>query len=380
MDTDADRFGVVDAGGTYYRPNQVLPMLLRYLGIDRNLTGRVIATQTGSPLLEVLAGLIPGNDAHKPKRGVVPAFVGHPFYHRRVGEREDRVYENVFMVPVGIKYIEEQRRTDLSYRFLDELPAGWRDTILIGGEESSGLTTRGHVTDKDGIWANLLIMDMVAHYGKPLAEIWQDTVDLAGWESYGGLLPSNSGRVDIDAVLEAKEGLINDFLDRFEGKSAGVADLAGLPIEGLPQLAGLKVVYAGGIRYDFVEIQLSDEQGGDQHYLRVRASGTEPINRIYVESSDPDVAAGLMQVALRRLEQLSAHEIEVAGSAWRLAEILSATNPTDLTTETTRAALSRHSDWGMKDVVDDLERMMPVAEHRNQRIVASWISILSDEI
>ena len=379
MDTDADRFGVVDADGTYYRPNQVLPMLVRYLGVDRRLTGRVIATQTGSPLLEKLAGLIPNNEANKPDPGVVPAFVGHPFYRRRVGEREDRVFEHVFMVPVGIKYIEEQRRTDRSYNFYDELPAGWRDTILIGGEESSGLTTRGHVTDKDGVWANLLIMDMVAYYGKSLREIWQDTAALAGWESYGGLLPSNSGRVDVDAVLEAKEELINDFLDRFEGEAAGEATMAGLPIESLLQLETLKVVYAGGIRYDFAEIQLRDERGDDQHYLRVRASGTEPISRIYVESSDPEIAKGLMQVGLRKLEQLSAVEIEKADSDWRLAEILSATKPAELVVRVTREAVARHEEWDVADVIANLDRMMSVAEHRNQRIIGAWIAILSGE-
>lgn len=354
-------------------------MLVRYLGVDRQLTGRVIATQTGSPLLERLAGLIPNNEAHEPEPGVVPAFVGHPFYQRRVGEREDRVYEHVFMVPVGIKYIEEQRRTDRSYNFYAELPDGWRDTILIGGEESSGLTTRGHVTDKDGVWANLLIMDMVAYYGKSLREIWQDTAALAGWESYGGLLPSNSGRVDVDAVLEAKEELINSFLDRFEGKAVGQATLAGLPIEGLPQLRNLKVVYAGGIRYDFVEIQLRDEDGDDQHYLRVRASGTEPINRIYVESSDPEIAQGLMQMGLRKLEQLSAVEIEKADTHWRLAEILSVTKPVELTIAKALEATAGNRGWAGTNVISDLDRMMSIAEHRNQRIIAAWTAILSGE-
>ncbi len=59
MDTDADRYGIVDKGGVYFRPNQILTMLVRYLGVDRGFTGRVIATQTGSPLIEPLAGMIP---------------------------------------------------------------------------------------------------------------------------------------------------------------------------------------------------------------------------------------------------------------------------------------------------------------------------------
>ncbi len=364
MDTDADRFGVVDQGGVYFRPNQVLPMLLRYLGVDRGLTGRVIATQTGSPLLERLAALIPGNDENKPEHDVVPAYVGHPFYHRRVGEREDRVFEHTFMVPVGIKYIEEQRRTDRRYRTLKELPPNWRDTILIGGEESSGLTTRGHVTDKDGIWANLLIMDMVAYYGKSVAEIWEETTQVAGLKTYGGLEHegSNTGRRDVDAVLEAKEALINDFLDRFEGKVAGEATFE-----------GLQVIYAGGIRYDYVELQLRDAQGGTEHHLRLRASGTEPINRIYVESSDPEIARKLMEAGLKRLEELSAAEIRAAHSEWRLAEILSATRCSPELVQVVRETVAAHAGWSCEGVVARLERMLPAVEKRVQGVIRTWI-------
>ncbi len=372
MDTDADRFGVVDADGTYYRPNQVLPMLIRYLGIDRKLTGRVIATQTGSPLIEKLAGMIPNSERNQPERGVVPAFIEHPFYQRRVGEREDRVYQHTFMVPVGIKYIEEQRRTDRGYRFLKELPEGWRDAILIGGEESSGLTTRGHVTDKDGVWANLVIMDMVAYYGKPLKQIWEDTAAVAGWTSFGGLelsdTPSNAGRADVDAVLEAKEELINDFLDRFKGRAVG---------EGV--FADLQVVYAAGIRYDFAELQLRDTEGDDQHYLRVRASGTEPINRIYIESSNPEIARRLMETALGRLEELSAAEIQKAPSEWRLADILSATQPTSTLVKTAKLVIDSHDGWSRQSITSKLERILPTVERRNQHAIRAWIAALATD-
>lgn len=371
MDTDADRFGVVDSDGTYYRPNQILPMLVRYLGIDRQLTGRVIATQTGSPLIEVLAGMIPNNEQNQPEPDVVPAFIDHPYYQRRVGERKDRVYRYTFMVPVGIKYIEEQRRTDRRYQFLKELPENWRDTILIGGEESSGLTTRGHVTDKDGVWANLLIMDMVAYYGKPIAQIWKDTTAVAGWTSFGGLelsaAFSNAGRADVDAVLEAKEELINDFLDRFEGKAPGESTWA-----------DLHVIYAGGIRYDFVELQLRDAQGDDQHYLRVRASGTEPINRIYVESSDSKIAKRLMETALKRLEELSIVEIQKAHSEWRLADILSATRPSSALVKMVKSVIDSRDDWSCSNIVSKLERMLPIVERRNQHAIRAWIAVLSN--
>ena len=366
MDLDADRFGVVAGNGEYYRPNQILPMLVRYLGIDRELTGRVIATQTGSPLIEKLAGMIPNNEENRPEPDTAPAFVDHPFYRIRVGTREDQIYENTFLVPVGIKYIEEQRRTDRRYKTLKELPEGWRNRLLIGGEESSGLTTRGHVTDKDGVWANLLIMDMVAHYGMPVGQIWEETAKCAGWISYGGKEPdSNAGRTDVDAVLEAKEELINDFLDRYEGKDPGESTWAGLP-----------VMYAGGTRYDFAELQLRGPDGDDRHYLRVRASGTEPINRIYVESSDPGIAKQLMETSYRRLEELSAAEIRKAHSEWRLAEILSSTAESSFLAQKAKAAIASREGWSEEGVRSKLETMLPNVERRNQRVIRAWLAAL----
>ncbi len=369
MDTDADRFGIVDHDGVYYRPNQILPMLVRYLGIDRKLNGRVVVTQTGSPLNEALAAKIPDNEAYKPAENVIPAFVDHPFYYRRVGEREDRVFEHVFMVPVGIKYIEEQRRTNRRYEFYKELPEGWRDTLLIGGEESSGLTTRGHVTDKDGVWANLLIMDMIAYYGKSVREIWEDTMAEAGWKSYGGYELgeeySNRGREDVDAVLEAKEALINRFLDRFEGQQTGEA-----------QFAGLDVIYAGGIRYDFVGMQLRDTEGGTEHYLRMRASGTEPINRVYVESSSPHIARRLMDEVLEELQQLSAAEIRAAHSEWRLADILAATQITERTVTATREVLDEHADWSRESLEQKLQAMLALVEARERKTLNEWMEVL----
>ncbi len=219
MDTDADRFGIVDKGGVYFRPNQILPMLLYYLGVERKLTGRVIATQTGSPLIEPIAGMIPNNEANYPADGVLPGYIGQRIYKPCVGDIASRVLKYAFSVPVGIKYIEEIRRMDASYKTLKELPEDWRDRILIGGEESSGLTTRGHITDKDGPWANILILDMLAYYGtrkeNPLTSlqaIWEELVSKPGlWESFGTATDpsSRAGRADVDAPLEAKEEFIN---------------------------------------------------------------------------------------------------------------------------------------------------------------------------
>ncbi len=370
MDTDADRFGVVDKGGVYFRPNQILTMLVRYLGVERGLTGRVIATQTGSPLIEVLAGMIRGNDANKPAKDALPGYVSHPFYKIVIGGREDRILKNAFLVPVGIKYIEEIRRVDRAYQSENPLPSNWRDRILIGGEESSGLTTRGHVTDKDGPWANLLIMDMLAYFGtrpeNPLttiAEIWDDTVRMPGlWEIFGCSpddATSHTGRVDVDAPLEAKEAFIDHYLNL---NPAG-------------KIAGMDIAYLGGIRYEVAEMQLVDAEGDDRYQLRVRASGTEPINRVYVESKDPLQGRVIIDATLARLEALTINEINAAYSQWRLVDILSQTSFTEKTWQAVEAVIDRKG-WPVDAVKDKLVKLMAALETRNRKIAALWLDAL----
>ena len=373
MDTDADRFGIVDKGGIYFRPNQILPMLVRYLGVTRGLKGRVIATQTGSPLIEILAGKIAGNEENEPSENALPGYVSHPFYKIRIGSREDRVLEHAFLVPVGIKYIEEIRRMNPSYQPEKPLPENWRDRILIGGEESSGLTTRGHVTDKDGPWANLLVMDMLAYYGtrqqnplRTISEIWQDTVKMEGlWESFGCSPDdetSHTGRTDVDAPLEAKEAFIDYYLD--------LADR-----EGEARVADMKIVYLGGIRYDVAEMQLMDKDGDDRYQLRVRASGTEPINRIYVESKDPQQGKVIMAAALAKLEELTIEEIRKAHSEWRLVDMLSQTR---MTPQTQQAVLKtiQSKGWDRRDALAKLQKSMAILEERNRKIAAQWLVAL----
>jgi phosphomannomutase len=376
MDTDADRFGIVDCDGTYFRPNQILPMLVRYLGVDRGLTGRIIATQTGSPLLEPLAGMIPGNEDNRPAEGALPGYVGQVAYKCQVGDIYTHSLRYAFAVPVGIKYIEEIRRTDNAYNFLKNLPDNWRDTILIGGEESSGLTTRGHVLDKDGPWANILIMDMLAYYGtreeKPLhslKEIWDELVSLPGlWESFGTSTDpsSHAGRADVDAPLEAKEGFINYYLDLVQ--NTGLQN---------PKIAGLTVDYLGGIRYELVEMQLVDEDGDDHHYLRMRASGTEPINRIYIESSRLETGQKMMKEVLKRLELITMDVLAQAHSPWHLVDMLTQTTMTTNTLALVKQLIEERA-WDKQDILAKIQQMTQTLEKRNRKVISTWFESLKD--
>jgi len=266
LDTDADRFGVVDQGGHFLQPNQILAMLTRYLGVDRKLNGRIAISYVSTHLVETIAGDIPNNEVHQPDPKALPPHLDNPEYKVALGDPRELITRNVFTVPTGLKYIVQVPQMDRSYHVLDNPDPNWRCNLLLGGEEASGLTTKGHVPDKDGIWANLLIMEMMAYYGKSLGEIWGD-ITRVYW-------PSHTVRLNLRIEETAKKRLINHYLTTFTNENS--KDTC---------LAGLKAIYVGGIPEKYVELRLADRSGDRHHYLHIRPSGTEPLVRVYIEST-----------------------------------------------------------------------------------------------
>ena len=121
-DGDADRFGIVDADGTFLQPNYVIALLFDYLVESRGWKNGVAKSVATTNLINAVAKA----------RGV-----------------------ELFETPVGFKYIGELIM---------------QDKIAIGGEESAGLSIRHHVPEKDGLLAGLLCCEMVARRGKSLGE------------------------------------------------------------------------------------------------------------------------------------------------------------------------------------------------------------------
>ncbi len=133
-DGDADRFGIIDSDGTWISPNHILALLYDYLVESRGLeTGRG-AQRATSHLIDAVARL-----------------------HRLP----------VYQTPVGFKYVGE----------LIE-----QDKIALGGEESAGLSIRGHIPEKDGILACLLVAEMTAVRGKSIGEQIRDLFRRVGGE------------------------------------------------------------------------------------------------------------------------------------------------------------------------------------------------------
>lgn len=205
-DGDADRFGIVDRDGTFISPNQVLALLLNHLVKTRNWKGVVARSVMTTSFVDAIARM-----------------------------HDIQVKET----PVGFKYIAQVMR---------------QNGMVIGGEESGGLTIQGHVPEKDGILACLLIAEMVAFEGKSIGEILQ------GLYKKVGLFLSE--RINFHLKEDEMENL------KVKLKKDLPKEIAGLRVEKIVNLDGLKFILADG------------------SWLGIRLSGTEPVVRLYVEAHE----------------------------------------------------------------------------------------------
>jgi phosphoglucomutase len=207
-DGDADRYGIIDSDGEFITPNEILALTFDYLIRKRGFQGGVARSVATTHLVDRVAKLH-GREVHE--------------------------------TPVGFK-------------FIGELIA--EDKIVIGGEESAGLTIKGHVPEKDGVLACLLALEMVCAEGmslrKQLARLF---------EKVGKVL---TRRVNItltdELKVKLKEKLAAGGPEKFGDKKV------------------VKTVTLDGHKY-ILE---------DGSWLLLRLSGTEPVVRLYVEANSMD--------------------------------------------------------------------------------------------
>ncbi len=212
-DGDADRFGILDVDGSFVQPNHILALLYDYVVETRGWklgTARSVAT---THLLDAVA-----------------KFYGQP----------------VYQTPVGFKYVGELIK---------------QDKIALGGEESAGLSIRGHVPEKDGILACLLVAEMIAVRRMSLAEQLRTLFKKVGAEFW-------PVRVNLHLPADVQARL----LERLKKDSK---EFLGRRVAKEDRTDGLKLVFEDGT------------------WILMRLSGTEPMVRVYTEASSSEAANAL---------------------------------------------------------------------------------------
>ncbi|KYN87286.1 phosphonomutase [Vibrio cidicii] len=214
-DGDADRLGIIDEKGNFIHPNEVLMLLYYYLLEYKGWKGSVVRNIATTHILDKIAA-----------------------DHGEV----------CFEVPVGFKHISSQMEADDS---------------LIGGESSGGLTIRGHIKGKDGVFASSLLVEMLSVTGKKLSELLDEI-----YSKYGYAYMAEG---DCKFKAAQKEALYNKI---YVEKLLPEFDFA---ID--------KVSYHDGAKVYF-------KNGG---WVIARFSGTEPLLRIFAEMQNKDTAELVLQ-------------------------------------------------------------------------------------
>ena len=203
VDGDADRFGIVDKDGTWLTPNQILALALYHLKKNRRWTGAAVRTVPTSHQVDEVARLL-----------------NVPLHE----------------TPVGFKYIGALMESE---------------AIIVGGEESGGLSVKGHVPEKDGILACLLMAELVATERRSLGQI------LRALEKQTGQF--HTDRLNVSIPAEKKESLLKKL-------GAGLDRVGSVPVEKFITTDGYKFLLPQG------------------EWVAFRASGTEPLVRCYIEA------------------------------------------------------------------------------------------------
>lgn len=214
-DGDADRVGAMDERGRFVDPHRIMALSLRHLVENRAMTGSVVRTVSTTRMLDRLC---------------------------------DRFGLEIHETPVGFNHIADYMLND---------------DVLIGGEESGGISFRGHIPEGDGILMGLLLVEIVAASGGTLADLVDDLLKQVG--------PAYYARTDLR-------------LKRPVQKAAMTAHLA----ENAPASIGGETVAAVRTT-DGAKYIMSDDS-----WLLIRPSGTEPVLRVYAEGRSEGMRDALL--------------------------------------------------------------------------------------
>ena len=214
-DGDADRIGAMDERGTFVDPHKIFALSLQYLVEKRGWNGAVVRTVSTTRMIDRLA--------------------------KRYGLK---LYET----PVGFNHIADYMMSE---------------DVLIGGEESGGISFKGHIPEGDGPIMGLLLVEMIASSGKTLNGMVNELLNDVG--------PAYYERTDLRLSRPVAKAEMTEFLTKQAPAQIGPEKVA-------------EVSQRDGIKYIMA----------DDSWLLIRPSGTEPVLRVYAEGRSQEMVKALL--------------------------------------------------------------------------------------
>ncbi len=214
-DGDADRIGAMDEHGNFVDPHKIMALALRYLVEKRGMSGAVVRTVSTTRMIDRLAA---------------------------------RYGLTVYETPVGFNHISDYMLSE---------------DILLGGEESGGMSFKGHIPEGDGPLMGLLLVEIIAEARKPLHKLVRELLDDVG--------PAHYERADLRLSRPVAKAEMSEFL-----VNQAPASVGGQAVVEISKKDGVKYIMA------------------DDSWLLIRPSGTEPVLRVYAEGRTPQMVQDLL--------------------------------------------------------------------------------------
>ena len=215
-DGDADRIGLYNGKGEFIDSHHIILLLIHYLAKYKGLTGKVATAFSTTPRVAKMA-----------------AHYGLPNE----------------VVKIGFKYIAS---------IMVE------EDVLVGGEESGGIATKGHIPERDGIWMGLIIWEFMAKSGKSLDQLIDEVYEIVGSFKFERSDLHITDALKNKIVENCKSGAYKSF-GKYTVKELGTID---------------------GFKYFF----------DDERWVMIRPSGTEPVLRTYAEAPTMEEVRDILRV------------------------------------------------------------------------------------
>ncbi|MGD0479202.1 MAG: phosphoglucomutase/phosphomannomutase family protein [Terracidiphilus sp.] len=176
---------------------------------------------------------------------------------------------------IAKKYHRELIEHGIGFKYVVDLML--EREIVMGGEESGGIGFQRHLPERDGLLNCLLLANVMAQEGKTLGQLVADLQAEYGEHQYG--------RID----LHISDDIKNAAIARARALPAGDATFAGMPI--------LRQENLDGVKFYLDNPEAKTKPNAAETWLLLRASGTEPLMRIYTESCSKESVAKLLESA-----------------------------------------------------------------------------------